>query len=169
MVYYGVDLDNNSSSSSKSHAGSTTSATDREVRQIFESASKTTQEQQPRCIDTPREVVEVQQPMRTTTRVPHTPAPASMIKSSRYSAFSIKTLFPNEPQLRSSTSDATQTVVAVLVDSLDEFYVQIVDEQSEKFAELDLMMRGFCANLNKKKLAKCNYFTSFLMLVNFKS
>lgn len=124
---YGIDL----YTEKRAAAVSTTSTTDNEVGQILGSnTSQSAESKTPQEQSTPRESI-----------IP-------VLKKTAFSIFSCE-IFPKKSQLLQSKS-----VLMVLINDLDEFYIQILEDQVEFFVEQDLKMKEMCNEIKKKKPIK---------------
>lgn len=134
-------------SAAGSATGSTGSVTDREVRQIIESSAQKSKRE-------------------TESEVAPSPKPKST-SCTQYSVFKLKDIMHKKPALVGPDSNRRPKQVGVLLlENLEEFYVQLVDKQAEFFAEQDQKIKELCGTL-KKKSSRRNFYLNFFYVVEF--
>ena len=156
-IIYGVDLDEGKLAEvspvdkhqqqqtggqpKKSTAGSCVSASDREVRQILESKPYAANEEEeliaPKAA-TPAVVAQKKEPIKSSS-------------CTKYSIFSMSHVLPKKAEMRDEL--LPQKVIVVLLEDLDEFYVQLANEVTEHFVEQDQNVKDLIRSMNRKKAA----------------
>lgn len=153
-IIYGVDLDEGKfaelsvvdkhhqqqtgAQPKKSTAGSCVSASDREVRQILESKPDAANEQE-----------ELIAAKAATPAVVAQKQPTKSSSCTKYSIFSMSHILPNKAEMRDEL--LPQKVIVVLLEDLDEFYVQLANEVTEHFVEQDQNVKDLIRSMNRKK------------------